>query len=154
MLSVYLKLTDCLPPPSMGSVACKEFWMSGANKVFRCPPTKKTISVPIHVENFRRPFFSHLSQFLLFLSLFFLNIFPDAPLILYAGAVLHFLRIYPYFFDIYLCIFSENSVVGCPPAGRPGPSHPPPPLHVTGSMDSEKLLGEKEMNNWVSSAYK
>src|SRR6218665_444474 len=49
--------------------------------------------------------FRHFSQFLLFLSLFFLNIFPDAPLSWMPVAVLHFLRIYPYFFGIYLCIF-------------------------------------------------
>src|SRR6218665_594808 len=39
------------------------------------------------------------------------------PLSWMPGAVLHFLRIYPYFFDIYLCVFSENSVVGCSPGG-------------------------------------
>src|SRR6218665_1845844 len=35
-----------------------------------------------------------------------------------------------------ICIFSENSVVGCPPAGCPGPSHPShPPLHATAPRD-------------------
>src|SRR6218665_67176 len=71
-------------------------------------------------------FFSHFSQFLLLLYLFLLNIFPDAPLIL--DAVLHFLRIYPYFFHIYLCIFSENSVVGCPRLHARGRRTPRTPL--------------------------
>src|SRR6218665_3217443 len=54
------------------------------------------------------------------------------PLILDARGRSSHLRIYPYFFDIYLCIFSGNSVGGWPPAGCPGPSHPPkPPLHAT-----------------------
>jgi len=47
--------------------------------------------------------------------------YPGCP-----GPFFTFLRIYTYFFDIYLCIFSENSVVGCPlldARGRRIPRH-------------------------------
>ena len=33
----------------------------------------------------------------------------------------------PFILNIYLYIFSKNSLVGCPPAGCPGPSHLPAP---------------------------
>jgi len=83
------------------------------------------ISVPIHVENFWRPF--------LVISQNVINIFPvisanylpkilttffsplsGCPLILDAGAGLHFLRIYPYFFHIYLCIFQKTPSLDAP----------------------------------------
>src|SRR6218665_1897505 len=73
-------------------------------------------------------FINHFSQFLLFLSE---HLSGYAPLILdVRGRSSVFSRL-P-FFDIYPCIFSQNSVVGCPPGGCPGPSHPPhPPVHST-----------------------
>ena len=48
------------------------------------------------------------------------------------GAVLHFLRIYPYFFDIYLCIFHKPPSLDAfrlDARGRRTPPHPP--LHAT-----------------------
>ena len=49
------------------------------------------------------------------------------PLSWMPRAVLHFLRIYPYFFDIYLCIFSENSLVGFPQLDARGRRTAPDP---------------------------
>src|SRR6218665_1383570 len=57
------------------------------------------------------------------------------PLSWMPGAVNFFLLllcIYPCFFNICLHFFSEISLVGCPPHGCPGPSHPThPSLHAT-----------------------
>ena len=124
-----------------------------ANEVFGCSPTKKIflryqfmslflvisqnltkiflLFPQITSRKFWRPFFNHFFQFLFFLSLFFLNIFPDAPLSWMPGPFFTFSSLFthlPLLFDIYLCIFSENSVVGCPPRlearGRRTPRHP------------------------------
>jgi len=62
-----------------------------------------------------------------FLIFSFWTSFRMPPLSWIPGAVLHFLRIYLYFFNICLCIFSENSVVGCPPGWMPGAVAPPAP---------------------------
>src|SRR6218665_3126189 len=117
--------------------------MPGANEVFGCPPTKKIFLRTNSCQTFLTTFF-HFPKFYQDFSCSFRKLspensddlilvispnFPDAPLSWMPGAVLHFLRIYPYFFNIYLSISSENSLVGCP--GRRTPPHTP--LHATGS---------------------
>ena len=136
--------------------------MPGANKGFGCPATKKIFFRSNSCQEFllttlfqsfhkiypdfscyfrKLPSENSDDIFQSFLPIstfsfsFFLNILPDAHLILDArgrSSLLHFLRIYPYFFDIYLCIYSENSVVGFPGwmLGAVAPPHPfCTPLH-------------------------
>ena len=79
-------------------------------------------------------YFSHFSQFLLFLYLFFLNIFPDArPLILDArGRSSPFTHL-PLLFRHIPMHFFNNSVVWCPRLDTRGRRTPPPTLHATAS---------------------
>src|SRR6218665_2923047 len=51
--------------------------------------------------------------------------YPGCPGPFFTSSLLHFLRIYPYFFDIYLCIVFRKLRRWLPPAECPGPSHPP-----------------------------
>src|SRR6218665_3978362 len=112
----------------MCAVGCRGSWMPGANEVFGCPPTKKLFLRPNSCRKFLTTFFLFLVIFPNF-YFFFLNIFPDAPLILDARGRSSLVTHLPLLFQHLPMHFSENSDVGCSPAGCPGPSHSPhPPL--------------------------
>ena len=86
---------------------------------------KKYFFVPIHVKNVWRPFLV-ISQNFTKISTFSFSFLSEhlsgcRPLILDVRGRSSLFTHLPLHFDIYLCIFSENSVVGCPL----GPSQPP-----------------------------
>src|SRR6218665_3646147 len=58
------------------------------------------------------------------------------PLSCTPGAVFNHL---PLLLHIYLHFFSENSLVGCPLAGCPGPSHPPAPPFASHCSEERRV---------------
>src|SRR6218665_1267692 len=132
-------------PNSLGGAKFEVHGTQWRAEGFGCPPTKY-IYIYIffsHFPKFYQDFscyfrklppensddlFSHFSQFPLFLSehLSGCPLYPGCP-----GPFSLFTHVYPYFFDIYLCIFLKTPSLYTPWV-MPGPSHPPhPPLHAT-----------------------
>src|SRR6218665_3258036 len=103
--------------------------MPGANEVSGCPPTKKIFLPTNSCRKFLTSFFySHFSQFLLFLSQHLSGCPP------YPGCPGSFVTFYAFTltFRHLPMHFFRKLHRWMPPGGCSGPSHPPhPPLHAT-----------------------
>ena len=101
---------------------------------------KKYFSVPIHVKNLWRPYFSNFPKFYQDFFVISANYLPISTFYLsflsehLSGCPGPFFTFYAFnlTFSTFTCaFFQQNSVVGCPLAGCRGRHIPAPPLHAT-----------------------